>query len=85
MWQSLYCTNATDVADSMALHGATLDIPTFTRSCDQLSPCDVEATRTLTNVKIHVERIIGAMQQILTATGALQKELATMEWSFLTQ
>ena len=64
----------------MALYGATLDIPTFRRGCDQLSPGDVEATRKLANVRINVERIIGAMRQyfqILSATGVLQKELVT--------
>ena len=70
-----------DVADSLALHGATLDIPAFTRVRDQLSPEDIEATHKLANVRIHmhVERIIGAVRQrfqILSATGVLQKELA---------
>ena len=69
-----------DVADSVALYGATLDIPAFTRGHDQLSAEDVEATRKLANVRIHVERIIGAVRQrfqILSATGVLPKELAT--------
>ena len=68
-----------DVVDSLALHGATLDIPAFTRGRDQLSREDVEATRKLAKVRIHVERIIGAVRQrfqILSATGVLQKELA---------
>ena len=67
-----------DVADSVALYGATLDIPAFTRGCDQLGPREVEATRKLANVRIHVERVIGAMRQrfqILSATGVLQKEM----------
>ena len=38
-----------DVADSLALYGAILDIPAFTRGRDQLSPEDVEATRKLAN------------------------------------
>ena len=42
-----------DVTDSVALRGATLDIPTFTRGCEQLSPASVEATRKLANVRIH--------------------------------
>ena len=33
-----------DVEDSLALYGATLDIPSFTMGCDQLSAEDVEAT-----------------------------------------
>ena len=33
-----------DVSDSVAMRGATLDIPAFTRGCEQLPPSDVEAT-----------------------------------------
>ena len=69
-----------DVADSLALFGATLDIPAFTRGHDQLSPADVEATRKLANVRIHVERIIGSVRQrfqILSSTGVLAKELVS--------
>lgn len=33
-----------DVADSLALYGATLDIPSFTRGRDQLPAEDIEAT-----------------------------------------
>ena len=51
-----------DVADSVAMLGATLDIPAFTRGCEQLPPSDVEATRKLANVRIHVERIIGVVR-----------------------
>ena len=68
-----------DIEASVALQGATLDIPHFTRGCDQLAPGDNEATRKLANVRIHVERIIGAVSQcyqILSSTGVLQKELA---------
>ena len=67
-----------NVEDSVALQAATLDIPAFTRGCDQLPPGYIEATRKLANVRIHVERIIGAVRQryqILLATGVLQKEL----------
>ena len=62
------------------MFGATLDIPAFTRGHDQLSPADVEATRKLANVRIHVERIIGSVHQryqILSATGVLTKELVS--------
>ena len=67
-----------DVADSVALYGATLDIPAFTRCCDQLGPSEVEAIRKLANVRIHMERVIGAMRQrfqVLSSTGVLQKEM----------
>ena len=69
-----------DHADSFALQGATLDIPAFTRGVSQLSPGNGEATRNLANVRIHVERIIGAVRQhfqILSATGVLPKELVS--------
>ena len=66
-----------DVADTIALHQATLNIPAFTRGCDQLPAKDVEDTRKLANVRIHVERVIGSIRQrfqILSATGVLPKE-----------
>ena len=69
-----------NVSDSVALKGATLDLPAFTRGCEQLSPSQVEATRKIANVRIHVERIIGVVRQrfqILSATGVLQKELVS--------
>ena len=47
-----------DVDDSLALYGAILNIPAYTRGHDQLPADDVEATRKLANVQIHVERII---------------------------
>ena len=69
-----------DVADSLALFGATLAIPAFTRGQNQLSAADVETTRRLANVRIHVERIIGSVRQrfqILSATGVLPKEMVS--------
>ena len=42
---------------------ASLRIPAFTKGKDQLSPIEVEETRTIANVRIHVERVIGMVQQ----------------------
>ena len=39
-----------DVADSVAMQRATLDIPAFTRGCDQLSLSDIESPCRLANV-----------------------------------
>ena len=67
-----------DVADSVALMGATLDIPAFTKGREQLSAGEIENTRKIANVRIHVERVIGAVRQrftILSATGVLTKDL----------
>ena len=50
-----------NVADSVALFGATLEIPAFTISYEQLAPVDVENTRKIAVVRIHVERIIGSV------------------------
>ncbi|XP_019859329.1 PREDICTED: uncharacterized protein LOC100640513 [Amphimedon queenslandica] len=69
-----------DVADSLALFGAILAIPAFTRGKNQLAAADVESTRRLANVRIHVERIIGSVRQrfqILSATGVLPKEMVS--------
>ena len=66
-----------DIADSIGMRQATLDIPAFTRGCDQLPAKDIEGTRKLANVRIHVERVISSVRQrypILSATGVLPKE-----------
>ena len=55
-------------------------MPTFTRGQNQLSAEDVEVTRKIANVRIHVERIIGSVRQryqILSATGVLLKKLVS--------
>ena len=54
--------------------GATLNIPAFTKGKSQLAPGNVEATCRLSNIRIHVERVIGAVRQrfkILSATTPL--------------
>jgi len=43
------------VADSVALMGATLDIPAFTKGSEHLSAGEIENTRKIANVRIHVE------------------------------
>ena len=40
-----------------------LVIPSFTRGKKQLNPEDVELTRRIANVRIHVERVIGSIKQ----------------------
>ena len=41
----------------------SLEIPAFTKGMPQLSPVDVEKTRKLANLRIHIERVIGATRQ----------------------
>ena len=49
-----------NVAESVAMKGATLNIPAFTRGKIQLPASDIESTRRLANVRIHVERVSSA-------------------------
>ena len=66
-----------NVQKSVAFRGATLNIPAFTKGKSQLPAADVEETCKLANVRIHVERVIGAVRQrfqILNATTPLPTE-----------
>jgi len=49
--------------DSARLMCATIEIPAFTKGRKQLSPYEIESTRKLAHVRIHVERVIGASRQ----------------------
>ena len=60
-----------DIAESVGTMQAQLHISAFTKGKQQLSALEVENTRTIANVRIHVERVIGAIRQrytILQAT-----------------
>lgn len=66
-----------NVEESIAYMGGTLNIPSFTKGKPQLAPEAVESTRRLANVRIHVERVIGAVRQrfqIVSATTPLPTE-----------
>jgi len=54
------------VAENIALYGASLHIPAFTKGKKQLAAQDVESTRQLASVRIHVERVIGVVRQKFT-------------------
>ena len=51
------------IAESVGIMQASLRIPAFTKGKDQLSPTEVEVTRTIANVRMHVERFIGMVRQ----------------------
>ena len=59
-----------DIADDLALHGASLAIPPYTKGKLQLSQREVETSRALSRVRIHVERAIGRVKhyRILQST-----------------
>ena len=52
-----------DIVEDIARMQATLQILAFTHGCAQLCPLDIEKTRQLVNVRIHIERVIGTTRQ----------------------
>ncbi|XP_065068255.1 uncharacterized protein LOC135693654 [Rhopilema esculentum] len=50
------------IHESIAFKGAKLVMPAFTKGKSQLDPIDVESTRGIANVRIHVERVIGLLR-----------------------
>ena len=48
-----------NIHELLALQGAHLEIPAFTRGLAQLPAAEVEKTRQIANVRIHIERVIG--------------------------
>ena len=50
------------IADDLAVYGAKLEIPAFTRGKTQLPQRDVEYSKQLSTVRIHVERVIGHLK-----------------------
>ena len=54
------------ISESVGLYQAQLAIPAFTRGKNQLDPADVERTRGIANVRMHVERVIGLLRQKYT-------------------
>ena len=55
-----------DISESVEMMQARSHIPTFTKGKDQLTASEVEETRAIANVRIHVECVIGAVRQRYT-------------------
>ena len=67
-----------DIVDSVGFYQARLHIPAFTRGKKQLSAEEVEETRKIANVRIHVERVIGLVCRKYTILqGILPIQLVT--------
>ena len=67
-----------DVSDTVALMDASLDLPAFAKGQEQLSAIEIENTRKIAAVRIHIERVIGAVRQnfsFLPVTGVISKRL----------
>ena len=54
------------ISDDLWVFGAKLEIPPFTRGKTQLSQREVEMSKKLSQVRIHVERIIGLLKNKYT-------------------
>ena len=54
------------ISESVGLKQAELAIPAFTKGKVQLDPIDVEKTRGIASVRIHVERVIGLLRNKYT-------------------
>ncbi|XP_022808193.1 uncharacterized protein LOC111345186 [Stylophora pistillata] len=54
------------IAESVGMKQAQLVIPAFTKGKTQLDPVDVEKTRGIASVRIHVERVIGLLRRKYT-------------------
>ena len=52
-----------NIAEAVGLRQAEIYLPAFTKGKDQLSALEVEETRSIANVRIHIERVIGAVKQ----------------------
>ena len=59
-----------NIAETLGSCSASLKIPAFTKGRSQLSALDVESTRGLAAVRIHVERVIGMTRQKYTMLGS---------------
>ena len=46
--------------------GAEVKIPSFTKGRQQLSAVDVESSRSIAHVRVHVERVIGLLRNKYT-------------------
>ena len=52
-----------EITDSVGMRQAKLHIPAFTRGKKQLTALEIEETRSIANVRIHVERVIGTVRR----------------------
>ena len=65
------------VEEDLAAHVARIAIPAFTRGKTQLSALDVERTRRLVQVRIHVERAMERLKNFSVISSVLPRALVT--------
>lgn len=59
------------VEEELATRGAVLRIPAFTRGKNQMSAKDVDISRQIAHVRIHVERVIGRLKKFLILSSTI--------------
>ena len=52
-----------NIQESVGLYRATVTLPAFTKGKKQLTGIEVEQTRSIANIRIHVERVIGNIRK----------------------
>ena len=55
-----------DIQESVGLKGAEVKIPSFTKRRAQMNAFEIESTRNIAHVRIHVERVIGLVRNKYT-------------------
>ena len=63
------------VADDIANHNGTLVIPAFTKVKDQLSQKEIEHSRQIARVRIHVECAIGRIKRLRIVSTTMQMNM----------
>ena len=51
------------IAETIGTYGARLEIPSLTKGKEQLRAEEIESTRMIANVRMHVERVIGNLRK----------------------
>ena len=65
-----------DIHELVALKHAQLKIPAFTKGRSQLTAYEIESTRKIAHLRIHVERVIG----VLTGKYRILNNTIPTEW-----
>ena len=52
-----------NIAETVGTYGARLKIPSFTKGKEQLRAEEIESTKMIANVRMHVERVIGNLRK----------------------
>ena len=66
LWVIVFQQTGFTFREKLAAVGGTLKIPHFTKGKSQLSGEEVDTSRELSNVRIHVEKVIGQIKKFIS-------------------